>query len=97
MNMANKNTLAKNTLVLAVLAFVAFVVIKPLMKSVLPQRTDADDEDEDSAMAMSTGEGEEGEDQDDDDDEAAAVRAAAVDSALPLIPEFPVVAHFVRS
>ncbi|WP_227816866.1 flagellar basal-body MS-ring/collar protein FliF [Nitrogeniibacter aestuarii] len=49
-------------IVLAVLAFVAFGVIKPLMKSVLPQRTDADDEDEDSAMATSTGEGEEGED-----------------------------------
>ena len=42
-------------------------------------------------------EGEEGDDEDDDDDEAAAVRPAAVDSALPLIPEFPVVAHFVRS
>ena len=42
-------------------------------------------------------EGEEGEDEDDDDDEAAAVWSAAVDAALPLIPEFPVVAHFVRS
>ena len=49
-------------IVLAVLAFVAFGVIKPLMKSVLPQRTDADDEDEDSTMATSTGEGDEGED-----------------------------------
>jgi hypothetical protein len=42
-------------------------------------------------------EGEEGEYQDDDDYEAAAVRAAAVDAALPLIPEFPFAAHFVRS
>jgi hypothetical protein len=40
-------------------------------------------------------EAEEGEDQDDDDDEAAAVGAAAVDTSLPLIPEFPVGAHFV--
>ena len=42
-------------------------------------------------------EGEEGEDQDDDDDEAAAVGAAAVDTPLPLIVEFAVGAHFVRS
>ena len=42
-------------------------------------------------------EGEEGEDEDDDDDEAAAVWPAAIDATLPLIPEFPVVAHFVRS
>ena len=32
-------------------------------------------------------EGEEGEDQDDDDDEAAAIGPAAIDPALPLIPE----------
>ena len=42
-------------------------------------------------------EGEEGEGQDDHDHEAATVRAAAVDAALPLVPEFPFVAHFVRS
>ena len=42
-------------------------------------------------------EGKESEDQDDDDHEAAEVRAAAVDAALPLVPEFPFVAHFVRS
>ena len=41
-------------------------------------------------------EGEEGEDEDDDDDEAAAVRAAAVDTPLPLIVEFAVGGHFVR-
>ena len=42
-------------------------------------------------------EGEEGEGQDDDDHETAAVWAAAVHAALPLILEFPFVAHFVRS
>jgi hypothetical protein len=42
-------------------------------------------------------EGEESEGQDDDDYEAAAVWAAAVDAALPLVPEFPFGAHFVRS
>ena len=42
-------------------------------------------------------EGEEGEDQDDDDDEATAVWSAAIDAALPLIPELPFRAHFVRS
>lgn len=42
-------------------------------------------------------EGEEGEGQDDDDDEAAAIRPAAIDTALPLISEFPFGAHFVRS
>ena len=40
-------------------------------------------------------EAEEGEDQDDDDDEAAAVRPAAVDTALPLIVEFAVGAHLL--
>jgi hypothetical protein len=38
-------------------------------------------------------EGEEGEDEDDDDDEAAAVGAAAIDAALPFVPEFPVSGH----
>ena len=42
-------------------------------------------------------EGEEGEGQDDDDDEAAAIGPAAIDTALPLVPEFPFGAHFVRS
>ena len=42
-------------------------------------------------------EGEEGEDEDDDDDEAAAVGAAAIDTPLPLIVEFSVGTHFVRS
>ena len=42
-------------------------------------------------------EGEEGEGQDDDDHEAAAIGPAAIDPALPLIPEFPFGAHFVRS
>jgi hypothetical protein len=42
-------------------------------------------------------EGKESEGQDDDNHEAAAVRSAAVDAALPLIPEFPFAAHFVRS
>lgn len=50
-----------------------------------------------SLPRLADDEGEEGDDEDDDDDEAATVRAAAVDSALPLIPEFPFVAHFVRS
>ena len=40
-------------------------------------------------------EGEEGEDQDDDDDEAAAIRPTAIDTPLPLIPEFPFGTHFV--
>jgi hypothetical protein len=56
-------------------------VIDSAIHSVLPRST----EDE----------GEEGEDQDDDDDEAAAIRPAAVDATLPLIPEFAVGAHFV--
>ena len=40
-------------------------------------------------------EGEEGEDQDYDDHEATAIGPAAIDAALPLIPEFPFGAHFV--
>ena len=42
-------------------------------------------------------EGEEGEGQDDDDDEAAAIGPAAIDAALPLIPELALGAHFVRA
>ena len=41
-------------------------------------------------------EGEEGEGQDDDDHEAAAVRAAAVDAALPLVPEDGFFIHALR-
>ena len=48
-----------------------------------------------SLPRLADDEGEEGDDEDDDDDEAATVRAAAVDSALPLIPEFPVGAHLL--
>ncbi len=40
-------------------------------------------------------EGEESEDQDDDDHEAATVGAAAVDAALPLIPEGGFFVHVV--
>ena len=42
-------------------------------------------------------EGEEGEGQDHDDDEAAAIGPAAIDAALPLIPELALAVHFVRS
>jgi hypothetical protein len=50
-----------------------------------------------SLPRLADDEGEEGDDEDDDDYEAAAIRPAAIDATLPLIPEFPFVAHFVRS
>jgi hypothetical protein len=40
-------------------------------------------------------EAEEGEDHDDDDHEAATIGPAAIDAALPFIPELAVAAHFV--
>jgi hypothetical protein len=40
-------------------------------------------------------EAKESEDQDDDDHEAAAVGTAAVDAALPFVPELSFATHFV--
>jgi hypothetical protein len=41
-------------------------------------------------------EGKESEDQDDDDNEAAAARPAAIDAALPIVPEGGFFVHAVR-
>jgi len=49
-------------IVLAVLAFVAFGVIKPLMKSVLPPPAEDDEEEAGAARVAAGGEGEDGED-----------------------------------